>query len=348
MAVTQNRAKGYITITDLNDGATLNFGISANGATTQIYNPDSGVYNKDFTTNNLVLTPFLYVTGESNDMMSQVTNVSWTVNGGSATTWGSVGQSSPYALTINHNLTGNTTSLHCVVTGTYTDPHTNVTTGIKTELTITRLDTAGSTLVCLLTYPTGTYFYNATIASVQITATMYCGTTEDTTNVSYEWYQLISGTWTKLTSSNHGTIAGYTGRTITIYQDDVLNFEQFKCIVKDTDTTSGTYNKTAEAISQIITDLSDQYAVEIYNPSGPILTKGATSTTLTANITQNGLAIAENNTLYNSVTFTWSKYDKTGTFVSNWGTSGHKTGRTITVTRDEIDIKGTFVVEVTF
>jgi len=78
---------------------------------------------------------------------------------------------------------------------------------------------------CIITYPGGTYFYNDTVASVKMTANMYIGTTLDTTNVGYTWYKLINGTWTKLTSSNAGTISGYTGRTITIYPDDVLNFE---------------------------------------------------------------------------------------------------------------------------
>lgn len=347
MAVT-NTARGWLTIIDCNDGRTINFGISANGATTQIYNPDTGVYNADFTTTNLVLTPFLYLTGESNNMISQVSNVTWTINGGSVTSYGSVGGSSPYALTINHNITGNTTSLLCKVQGTFTDPETSLTTTVTAQMTITRLDTAGSTLVCLLTYPGSTYFYNSTVANVQITATMYCGTTADTTNINYEWYKYSSGGWTKITSSNHGTISGYTGRTITIYPDDVLDLEQFKCIVKDTDTTSGTYNKTAEAISEIIKDLSDPYSIEIYCPAGNILTQGAVSTTLTANVTRGGVVISENDSIYTNGTFTWTKADKTGTAVSNWNNgSATKTGRSITVTRDEIDIKATFFCTLT-
>ena len=168
MSVT-NTARKWITIVDLNDGRTLNFGISANGATTQIYNPDSGVYNADFTTNNLVLTPFLYITGESNNMISQVSNVTWTINGNSnLTSYGTVGSSSPYALTIKYNLTGVTTSLLCKVQGTFTDPVTGLTTTVVAEQTISRLDTAGSTLACILTYPGASFFYNDTVANVQI------------------------------------------------------------------------------------------------------------------------------------------------------------------------------------
>lgn len=350
MAVS-NTARKWITIVDLNDGRTLNFGISANGATTQIYNPDSGIYNADFTTNNLTLTPFLYITGESNNMISQVSNVTWTINGGAVTNWGSVGSSSPYALTINHNLTSNTTSLLCKVTGTFTDPVTLLTTTVVAEQTITRLDTAGSTLACILTYPGASFFYNDTVANVQIQATMYCGTTADTTNVQYEWYRYSSGGWTKITSSNHGTISGYTGRTITIYPDDVDDIEQFKCIVKDTDQSSGTYNKTAEAISAEIRDLSDPYDVFIYCPAGDKLTPGAPSTTLEAIIMKGGEQLdpndSDNATLYSHASFEWTMADKTGDASTTWGTNGKKTTRTITVTRQEIKYRATYFVKVT-
>ena len=343
---TSNTARGWFTIVDLNDGRTLNFGISANGATTQIFNPDSGVYNADFTTTPLTLAPFLYITGESNNMIAQVSNISWTVNGSNATDWGTVGNSSPYALTITRNLNGNTTSLQCVVTGRFTDPETGLTTTVTSEKTITRLDTAGSTLFCLLTYPGSTYFYNDSVASIQITATMFCGTTADTTNVEYTWYKYSTGGWTKITSSNHGTITGWNNtRTITIYPDDVLDLEQFKCVVKDKDQTSGTFDKTAEAVSEIIRDLSDPYSVNIDCSTGNILTQGAESARLYANVYRAGQIITDNN-FYTNVTFEWTKADKDGNAVSNWGTSGKKTGRYIDVTRDEITIKATYFVTV--
>ena len=345
MAVS-TQARGWFSVVDLNDGRSLNFGISANGATTQIYNPDTGKYNKDFTTTNLVLTPFLYISGESNDMISNVSSVTWKINNGNATTYGTVGTSSPFKLTINKNLVG-VDSLNCVITGTYTDPETGITTKVTAQETITKLTTAGSTLSCILTYPTNTYFYNDTISSVQITATMFCGSTEDTTNVSYTWYMFTSSGWTKITSSNHGTIAGYTGRTITIYPDDVLDRAQFKCIVKDTDSTSGTYNKTAEAVSREIVDLSDPLTIEIYAPSGNILTQGAESTTLRADVLRGGVRIPDNDSLYTNATFSWTKMNKNGVQDTTWGTSGVKTGRSITVLRDEIDIKATFFVEMT-
>jgi len=167
------------------------------------------------------------MSGGSNNMISQCTNISWQVNGGAASSWGSVASTNPCALTINKNLT-NVNQLICVCTATFVDPQSSVTTNLKTEITISKLLSAGDNLNCIITFPGGQYFYNDTIASVQLTASMYVGSKLDTTNVGYTWYKLINGTWTKLTSSNHGSISGYTGRTITIYPADVLNFESFK------------------------------------------------------------------------------------------------------------------------
>ena len=339
---TTNSARGFITIVDMNDNKTLSFGISANQATTQIADPNNNTYAPDYTTTNLVLTPFLYYSGGSTDQISQCTNISWTINGGSTSGWGSVASTNPCALTINKNLT-NVNQLLIVCSADFVDPDTSVTTTVKTSITISKLKSSGDNLNCIITYPGGTYFYNETVASVQMTANMYVGTTLDTTGVSYEWYKLINGTWTKLTSQNAGTISGYTGRTITIYPDDVLNFEQFKAKVKDTDTASGTYNQTAECISDIIYDLSDPYSIEIYSSTGNILTAGATSTTLTADVLRGGIRIAENDALYTNATFTWEKYLKNGNKDTSWGTSGVKTGRSITVLRDEIDVKSMFI-----
>lgn len=343
---TTNTGRGFITIVDMNDNRTLSFGISSNQATTQIVDPNNNLYAPDYTTTNLVLTPFLYYSGGSTDQISQCTNITWTINGGSTSGWGTVASTNPCALTINHNL-ANVSQLLVVCTANFVDPDTSVSTTVKSSITISKLSSAGDNINCILTFPGSSIFYNDSVASIQIQASMYVGTTLDTTNINYEWYQLMNGSWTKLTSSNHGTIANYTNRTITIYPDDVLNFEQFKCKVKDTDTASGTYNQTAESMPVIVYDLSDPYAIEIYSSTGNILTAGASSTTLRADVTRGGIIISDQDSLYTNATFTWQKYLKNGNLDTSWGTNGVKTGRTQTVLRDEIDVKSMFICTLT-
>jgi len=277
--------------------------------------------------------------------MSHVTNVTWTINGAAATAYGTISISSPYALTINKNM-ASVTSLQIVCNARYTDPDTGAITPITASTTINRIDTAGSNITADITYPNGTTFYKSEVSSLKLTCTMYRGGVADTTKVSYQWYQKsTSGTWTKLTSSNAGTITGYTTATLTIYPNDVLNFEQFKCICTDTDTSSPTYiagHRTCEAVSQTIVDLTDPYTIEIDAPAGNVLSSGATSCTLTANVKQGVEYVPDS--FYTNATFTWTKADKTGTGDTTWGTNGTKTGRSITVTRSEISVKATFTV----
>ena len=342
--VTSN-AKGSITIVDLNDGKTLNFVLSNSGSNTQFYNSDTYAYTPNYTTSSITITPKLYVSGESTDQMAHVTSVTWTINGAAATAYGTIAASSPYALTINKNMTS-VTSLQIVCNGTYTDPDTGATTPVTASTTINRIDTAGSNITADITYPNGTTFYKSEISSLKLTCTMYRGGVADSTNVTYQWYQKsASGTWTRLTSTNAGTMTGYTTKTLTIYPADVLNFEQFKCICTDTDTSSPTYqagNRTCEAVSQVIVDLTDTYTIEIDAPAGNVLSSGATSCTLTANVKQGVEYVADS--FYTNATFTWSKADKTGAADTTWGTNGTKTGRSITVNRSEISVKATFTV----
>ena len=48
----------------------------------------------------------------------------------------------------------------------------------------------------------------------------------------------------------------------------------------------------------------------------------------------------------NGAVCTWRKYSKAGVLDSAWGTSGTKTGRKLTVTRDEVSVAATFQVEI--
>src|SRR5699024_1684896 len=98
--------------------------------------------------------------------------------------------------------------------------------------------------------------------------------------------------WTEITSANAGGITGYTTNEITIPESAVLNFESFKCEIKDTDPSSGTYNTT---VSDIISfaDMSDPYQVEITTPQGTTLTSGLTQTTLTVQVWQNGALLSD-------------------------------------------------------
>lgn len=339
-------SRGQITIVDLTDGKSINLYLGSNVATTQIFNKENSSYVPSWSTSPfLVITPEVYVTGVGTNQVARLKGTpTWKINGSTnlATFGATTATASPYALTIKNNMTSvNQFQVECEVI--YVDPDTTAETKAKTSITYTKTINAGQ-LICAISYaPNGTVFKNGEAATLKAHCDMWRGSTIDNTNVTYKWYKLGNGSWAEITSANAGGITGYTTNEITIPESAVLNFESFKCTIKDTDAASGTYNTT---VSDIISfaDMSDPYQVEITAPAGTALTSGLTSTTLNVNCWQNGELLLDS--FFTGTTCTWRKFNKLGVQDTAWGTAGVKTGRSLTVTRDEISVAATFTVEI--
>ncbi len=338
--------RGQITIVDLNDGKSINLYLGSNQPTTQIFNQENSSYTPNYAASPyLVITPEVFVSGVSTNQVSMLKGKpTWKINGSTTlTTYGATAAtSSPYALTIKNNLTSvSQLQVECEVI--YVDPDTTAETKAKAQITFSKATNTGQSIRAIAYAPNGTIFKNGDVATLKAHCDLWRGSAIDSTKVSYTWQKLGSGTWTTLTSSNAGGITGYTTNEITIPADAVLNFESYKCIIRDTDTASGTFNTS---VSDIISfaDVSDPYQVEISAPSGTTLTSGMTSTTLTANIWQNGELLPSS--FYTGATCKWRKFNKVGVQDKAWGTSGIKEGRSITVTRAEITVAATFTIEI--
>ncbi|MFR9506137.1 MAG: hypothetical protein SNI32_08670 [Rikenellaceae bacterium] len=339
-------SRGQITIVDLNDGKSINLYLGSSQPTTQIFNQENSSYTPDWTTSPyLVISPEIYVTGVDTNQVSRLKGVpTWKINGSStlATYNATAATTSPYALTIKGNMEDvSQMQIECEVI--YVDPDTTAETTAKTSVTYTKTENAGQ-LICAVAYaPLGTVFKNGESTSLTARCDMWRGSTIDNTNVTYTWQKLIDGVWTTLTSANASGITGYSTNEITIPESAVLNYESFKCTIKDTDPSAGTYNTSvADVIS--FADMSDPYQTEISAPSGTTLTSGLTSTTLTTNCWQNGTLLDD--TFFEGATCTWRKFDKTGTLDTSWGTSGVKTGRSVTIAKSDVSVSATFTVEI--
>ena len=70
---------------------------------------------------------------------------------------------------------------------------------------------------------------------------------------------------------------------------------------------------------------------------------GEGSTVLTAVCYQAGVEVDKNG----DGTYKWTKYNKDGVVDTAWGTSGSKTGKTLSVSYTDVDTKATFMCEVT-
>lgn len=357
-----SKAQGQFTIIDYNDALTLTGYIGSNLAKSQMFNPDNATYSPDWSTTNLVLTPSLYVIGTTTDQItsSAVTSVKWYI--GSSTT--AITTSGNYALsgTKSHILTvkGNVMAglagidYRCVIT--YKDDSTGLSITHPLTITFSRVVNGGGIVDLLVTTPNGNVFKNSEVATLTAKAELWRGSVVDTTNVTYKWgimdstvtsssssgYDASFGTgWRKL-SDTTGMYSGTTTATITVYAAAVDSYAVFKCVATDSDSTSNTYNKTFTDVATFI-DNSDPIQVVITSTGGDVFKNGVGSTVLTAVVYQAGAEIDADG----KGTYTWTKYNKDGAIDTSWGTSGSKTGKTLSVSSSDVATKATFMVVVT-
>lgn len=349
------------TISDFNDAISLSGYIGSNLAHTQIFSPDNGGYTPDWSVTNLVLTPQLYVTSTTTDVIetAAVTSVSWYQNdetsGNKITTGGNYALSGAksHIVTVKGNVLAGANAIKYICVINYHDATTNLDLKHKMDITFTKVSSGSGIADAICIAEEGNIFKNNTVASLPVTCDLYRGSVIDTTKVSYQWYIMDSSQstdagggvgWKKLTNTT-GKYTGVTTRKIVVYPDAVPGIAVFKCIIKDTDTESDTYNGTFfDTIS--LTDLSDPIQCTIVSSGGDTFVNGNGSSVLTARLFQAGAEI--DGTSPYTYTYKWYKYDKDSKLVENWGGSGinYKTGKTLNVGSSDVDVKATFRVEV--
>ena len=348
------------TISDFNDGISLSGYIGSNLAHTQIYSPDNGGYTPDWQTTNLVLTPQLYVTSTTTDVIATaaVTSVTWyqdsETSGNKITTGGNFALSGAksHILTIKDNILGGRNNIKLICVVLYHDSTTELDLTHKMDVTFTKVSSGSGIADAICIAEQGNIFKNGNIASLTASCDLWRGSTVDTTNVSYQWYIMDSTVttdqgagkgWKKLTNTD-GSYTGVTTRLITIYPAAVPSVATFKCVIKDTDSTSDTYNGTFyDTIT--FTDLSDPVQCTIVSSGGDTFVNGNGSTILTARLFRGGSEI-DTTTPY-IYTYKWYKYDKESNLITGWGGStNYKTGKTLSVGSTDVDVKATFRVEV--
>jgi len=159
--------------------------------------------------------------------------------------------------------------------------------------------------------------------------------------VKCPYYNAMLGNgWSCLTSTNpKGVTAGWTTNEISITADAVLNFETFKCAIKDTDTSAG--NSSANmVVCDIISfsDLSDPIMVDIVSQKGFIIKNNANDVDAKAVLYRNGEEIDAAGTGY---TYTWKLWNAAGTAVAKT-----YTGKSITVSKADVTGRGVLMCEI--
>ena len=357
-----SKAQGQFTIIDYNDALTLTGYIGSNLAKTQMFNPDNNTYTPSWVSTNLVLTPSLYVIGTTADKITsaEVTSVKW-YEGNSTTAITTAGNyalsgTKSHILTVKGNVMAGLPGIdyRCVIT--YKDPSTGLSLTHPLTISFSRVVNGGGIVDLLVTTPQGNVFKNTEVATLTAKAELWRGSTVDTTNVTYKWAMMDSSVtasssagydadfgigWKKLTDTA-GKYTGTATAALTLYAAAVDSYAVVKCMAKDTDSASNTYNSKFFDVATFI-DNSDPIQVVITSTGGDVFKNGQGSTTLTAVCYQAG---AEIDSAGNG-TYTWTKYNKDGAVDTSWGTSGSKTGKTLSVGTADVDTKATFMVVVT-
>lgn len=161
------------------------------------------------------------------------------------------------------------------------------------------------------------------------------------TAVTCPFYNSMLGAgWSCLTSTNQrGVTAGWTTNEITISANAVLNFETFKCAIKDTDTSSGNVSAN-KVVCDIISfsDLSDPIQVFLESQRGFTIKNNSNDVDVKAILYRNGQEIDTAGTSY---TYSWKLYNNAGTSVART-----YNGKNITVSKADVTGKGALICEV--
>lgn len=355
------KATGQFTIIDYNDAISLSGYIQSNRQKTQMFNPDNASYTPDWSTENLILTPSLFILGNSSDIITStaVQSVSWyDVTAGSEgsaitanTTYGLSGTKN-HVLTVKTNTMAGIPGKEYMCKVVYKDPTTLMDLVVKIPISFSRVVNGSGITDAIAWAPKGNVFKNDESSSLEAECDLWRGSVVDKTSVSYQWYQFdteqltdVGGgiSWRKLTEVANVT-TGVTSSKMLVYPSAVPVYAVFKCIIKDTDSSSNTYNKFFED-TVTFEDKSDPIQVSIVSTGGDVFKNGVGSTNLTAKLFRAG---AEIDTGGSGYTYKWFKMDKDGVIDPNFDGTGvnFKTGKSIGIGSGDVNVKATFIVEI--
>ena len=207
-----------------------------------------------------------------------------------------------------------------------------------TVASVTNMEAGGKLSIAATQYTISSV--NTSTKVVTLTSGLSAAATSGTA-VSCPFYNAMLGIgWSYLTSTNQrGVTGGWTTNEITITADAVLNFETFKCAIKDTDTSAGNASAN-KIICDIISfsDMSDPITVDLVSQKGFTIKNNSNDVDVKAVLFRNGEELDAAGTAY---TYTWKLWNAAGTAVAKT-----YTGKSIIVAKADVTGKGVLMCEV--
>ena len=207
-----------------------------------------------------------------------------------------------------------------------------------TVAAVTNMEAGGKMTIGTVTYTISSV--NASTKVVSLTSALTAAAASGAAVKSPDYNAMLGAGWSCLTSTNQrGVTAGWTTNEITITPDAILNFETFKCAIKDTDTSAGNASAN-KVVCDIISfsDMSDPIMVDIVSQKGFIIKNDANDVDAKAILYRNGEELDDAGTVY---TYTWKLWNAAGTAVAKT-----YTGKSITVAKADVTGKGVLMCEV--
>lgn len=158
------------------------------------------------------------------------------------------------------------------------------------------------------------------------------------TNIVNPYYDSDGGEgWALITNENtFGGISGYTTNEITIPEGAVVNYATFKCVIRDLDSKSITYNDTVYATASFL-DQQDPLQIFFNTPEGTIFKNNQGTITITAEVWRNGEELDLDGSRW---IYDWIQYDQNGLVVPTF----NRINKTIMIVPDDVYQKSNFEV----
>lgn len=219
-------ASGQLTLVDINDSKQLQLFLNSSQPKTQIFNPDNSTYTPSWTTNKPVVTPQVFVAGDTTDLINSLKSIKWFIDGVEKTasdtnyTLGTGNKS----LTINTNVLSSATAVKIECEVVYTDPDTGFDIKAKADIEFVKVSsgakgvkgdtgatgaTGASAIMAVLTNDSHTVTTNTDGSGGS-----YGGATS--TIMVYEGGSDVSASWTVTATPSAGVTGSLSGKTYTV------------------------------------------------------------------------------------------------------------------------------------
>lgn len=207
-----------------------------------------------------------------------------------------------------------------------------------TVASVTNLEAGGKITIGSAQYTISAV--NTTTKVVTLTSALSTAAASGATVTCPYYNSMLGRGWAQLTSTNQrGVTAGWTTNEITITSDAVLNFETFKCAIKDTDTSAGNASANKVVCDLIsFSDMSDPITVDLVSQKGFVIKNNSNDVDVKAVLYRNGEELDAAGTGY---TYTWKLWNAAGTSVVKT-----YTGKSITVAKADVTGRGVLMCEI--